>query len=101
MDDKAYEISEIARITQEIIEALQPIAETVCAAIQAFIERVREMFIRIAKIAKLHLANIEKRIQIASVYSRLRSWRIPHLLSVIVAYLWVVKRWPPHTVMAG
>lgn len=101
MDDKTYEISEIARIAQEISEALQPIAEAVCTAIQEFIERVREMFVRIAEIARLHLAYMKKRLRISQTYNRLRFLHIPHTLAVIIAYLWVVKRWPPHTVLTG
>lgn len=89
--------SEIAWIVQEFSEALRPI----CEAIQEFIERVREMFARIAEIARVHLAGVVKRVRVAMIYNRLRTLRIPHMLAVIVAYLWVVKRWPPHTVLSG
>ena len=87
----------ILSVTQTAIEAFQPVIE----AVWAFIERVREALAQLAELAKAHLARCVKVIRVQLVYNRLRAWRTPHTLAVIIAYLWVVKRWPPHTTLAG
>lgn len=91
------ETDHIANLTQALNEALQPIID----AVLEFIERVREVFARIASVAKAHLARCIKEYRVRLFYNRLRAWHFPHILATVIAYLWVMKRWPPHTVLAG